>query len=60
GLATNLNIAFGKVPGKEPGSYTMDHAASIVVIDPEGRYVGFIKSPHQAGNIRQIMTTLMH
>jgi protein SCO1/2 len=59
GLATNLNIAFGKVPGKEPGSYTMDHAASIVVIDPEGRYVGFIKSPHQAGNIRQIMTTLM-
>ena len=59
GLATNLNIAFGKVPGKEPGSYTMDHAASIVVIDPEGRYAGFIKSPHQAANISQIMTTLM-
>jgi len=59
GLATNLNIAFGKVPSKEPGSYTMDHATSIVVIDPEGRYAGFIKAPHQAPNIRQIMTTLM-
>ena len=60
GLATNVNIAFGKVPGKEPGTYTMDHAASIVVIDPTGRYAGFIKSPHQADHISQIMSTLMH
>ena len=59
GLATNVNIAFGKVPGKEPGTYTMDHAASIVVIDPTGRYAGFIKSPHQADHISQIMSTLM-
>jgi protein SCO1/2 len=59
GLATNVNIAFGKVPGKEPGTYTMDHAASIVVVDPEGRYAGFIKAPHQATNISQIMASLM-
>lgn len=59
GLATNVNIAFGKVPGKEPGTYTMDHAASIVVVDPQGRYAGFIKAPHQATNISQIMTSLM-
>ena len=60
GLATNLNIAFGKVPGKEPGTYTVDHAGSIVVVDPQGRYAGFIKSPHQAQHISQIMSTLMH
>ncbi len=59
GLATNVNIAFGKVPGKEPGTYTMDHAASIVVVDPEGRYAGFIKAPHQATEISQIMSSLM-
>jgi protein SCO1/2 len=59
GLATNVNIAFGKVPGKEPGTYTMDHAASIVVVDPQGRYAGFIKAPHQATNISQIMASLM-
>lgn len=58
-LATNVNVAFGKVPGKEPGTYTMDHAASIVVVDPEGRYAGFIKAPHQATNIAQIMSSLM-
>jgi protein SCO1/2 len=59
GLATNVNIAFGKVPGKEPGTYTMDHAASIVVIDPNGRYAGFIKPPHQSTSISQIMSSLM-
>ncbi len=59
GLATNVNIAFGKVPGKEPGTYTMDHAASIVVVDPEGRYAGFIKAPHQSTDIAQIMSSLM-
>lgn len=58
-LATRLNVAFGKVPGKEPGTYTVDHSASIVVINPNGQYQGFIKSPHQANNIRQIMDTLM-
>ena len=59
GLATNVNIAFGKVPGNEPGTYTMDHAASIVVVDPQGRYAGFIKPPHQSTNITQIMSSLM-
>lgn len=58
-LATNVNIAFGKVPGNEPGTYTVDHAGSIVVVDPQGRYAGFIKSPHQALHISQIMSTLM-
>jgi protein SCO1/2 len=59
GLATNLNVAFGKVPGKEPGTYTMDHSASIVVIDPQGRYAGFIKAPHQSTNIAQVLSSLM-
>jgi protein SCO1/2 len=58
GLATNVNIAFGKVPGAEPGTYTMDHSASLVVVDPFGRYVGFIKSPHQAEKIQKIIESL--
>ena len=43
GLATNVNIAFGKIPGAEPGTYTVDHSSSIDVVDPFGRYAGFIK-----------------
>ena len=54
-LATQVNVAFGKVPGNEPGTYLVDHSASIVVVDPEGRYAGFIKAPHSAGNLRSIV-----
>lgn len=56
-LATQVNIAFGKVPGPEPGTYLVDHSASIVVIDPEGRYAGFIKAPHRPNDIQAIATT---
>ena len=58
GLATNLNVAFGKVPGPQPGTYLVDHSASIVVVSPEGKYAGFIKAPHQAEKIATIVNSL--
>ena len=57
-LATQLNVAFGKVPGPELGSYTVDHTGSIVVLDKTGRYAGFIKAPHQPGQLQQIIAGL--
>jgi protein SCO1 len=57
-LAEQLNIAFGKVPGDLPGSYLVDHSASLVVIDPDGRYAGFIKAPHNSSNIQRIVLGL--
>ena len=57
-LATQLNVAFGKVPGAEPGSYTVDHTGSIIVLDETGRYAGFIKAPHQPGQLQQIIVGL--
>jgi len=59
GLATQLNVAFGKVPGPTPGSYTVDHSAVVVVVDPSGQYAGFIKPPLAAENIVTIMQSLM-
>ena len=58
GLATNVNVAFGKVPGPQPGTYLVDHSASIVVVSPEGKYAGFIKAPHQAEKIATIVNSL--
>ena len=58
-LATQLNAAFGRVPGREPETYTVDHSISIAVIDPEGRYTGIIKAPHQAQKISQILDSVM-
>lgn len=56
-LAQQVNVAFGRVPASEPGTYTVDHTASLVLVDPEGRYAGFIKAPHNAQNIQRIVAT---
>ncbi|MAV26308.1 MAG: hypothetical protein CMQ05_09340 [Gammaproteobacteria bacterium] len=58
-LASQLNVAFGKVPGPDPEGYLVDHSASIAVINPEGQYVGFIKAPHAELNIATLMGYLM-
>jgi len=57
-LATQVNVAFGKVPGPEPGTYQVQHSVSIVVINPDGHYAGFIKAPHNAQNIQRIVSHL--
>ena len=57
-LAEQLNIAFGKLPGELPGTYTMDHTASLVLVDPQARYAGFIKAPHRAEHIQRIIASL--
>lgn len=57
-LAQQLNVAFGKVPGAMPGTYLVDHTASLVLINPEGQYAGFIKAPHSAQKIRKVILEL--
>lgn len=49
-FAQQLNVAFMKVPDNK-GGYVIDHTGNIVVIDQKGRYVGFMKLPHQADRI---------
>jgi protein SCO1/2 len=56
-LAQQLNVAFGKIPGSQPGTYTMDHNASLALVDSDGNYVGFIKSPQSSGNIQTILNS---
>ncbi len=58
-LATQLNIAFGKVPGDESGTYLVDHSGSIPVVNPQGQYVGFIKSPVQPEKLSSILAALV-
>jgi len=35
--AKEFKVYYGKVPGKTPESYTMDHTAASFLFDPEGR-----------------------
>jgi protein SCO1/2 len=36
-VAREFKVIYQKVPGKTPGSYTMDHTAASYVFDPQGR-----------------------
>ncbi len=58
GFATQVNVAFGKVPDGE-GGYTVDHSGNIVIVNPHGHYAGFIKLPHKASTIKDAMISMV-
>jgi protein SCO1 len=41
--AKGFKVFFAKQPGKEPGSYTVDHTAGAYVFDPQGRVRLFVR-----------------
>ena len=43
-VAKEFKVFYQKVPGKEPGSYSMDHTAGMYVYDPQGRIRLFARS----------------
>lgn len=51
-FATNLSIAFTKVPGSDPNNYLIDHSANIVLINPRGDYQGFFKPPFDIAKLK--------
>ncbi|MDX3907972.1 MAG: SCO family protein [Pigmentiphaga sp.] len=58
-VAKSFKVFYAKVPGKEPGSYTMDHTAGVYIFDPEGQLRLFAR--HNSGaealasDIRQLL-----
>ncbi len=57
GLAQQLNVAFGKVPG-QGDSYLVDHTGNIILVNSRGHYDGFIRPPHDPEKLRLIYKTL--
>ena len=59
--AKEFKVFYAKVPGKTPGSYTMDHTAGSFVFDPKGsmrlfaRYGGGPKA--LAADIKALLAT---
>ena len=43
-FATQLNIPFTKVPGGGE-NYSVDHSGNVAIVNPQGHYVGFFRSP---------------
>lgn len=46
-VAKDVGVAFASVPDGM-GGMTVEHSGHIVLIDPEGRYHGLVKQPHEA------------
>jgi protein SCO1 len=44
-FARQLNVAFGYQPQPD-GSYLVNHSGQITLINPEGHFHGFFKTPH--------------
>lgn len=58
-VAKEFKVFYQKVPGKEPGSYTMDHTAGSYVFDPEGRIRLFIRHGQGAEPITHDLKLLL-
>lgn len=60
-FAKSLSMVFAKVPagaGAPADQYSMDHSASLAVLDPQGRLTGFIQPPFEPKDIAADMTVL--
>ncbi len=49
-FATALNMPFAKVPGGGD-NYQIEHGGNIAIVNPQGHYVGFFKTPHELSKL---------
>ena len=58
-VAKEFKVFYQKVPGKQPGSYTMDHTAGSYVYDPQGRIRLFVKHGQGPQTLAQDLKLLL-
>ena len=58
-FATRVNVPFTPQSNNPDPYYTVDHTGSIVVINPEGKYAGFFRAPHNEEKIKTAIKDLL-
>lgn len=58
-LGANLGFVFEKIPGPTPQSYSMDHTAALILIDPRGQLAGYFTPPFKAEALAADLSTVM-
>lgn len=58
-VAKEFKVFYQKVPGKQPGSYTMDHTAGSYVFDPKGNIRLFVKHGQGPQNLAHDIKLLL-
>jgi len=62
-LALQMSVIYLKAPveeGSDPNAYLVDHSASLMLLNPEGKLVAFFKAPHNANNILKDFQTMVN
>ncbi len=57
-LAQALSIAYIE-PDTSEANYLVDHSGQIVIVDPQSRYVGFIRPPLRPAELSQLLPRIM-
>ncbi len=52
-----LGLVYARVPD-DKGGYTVDHSASVVIVDPAGRVIGLFRPPFEAAAIATDLAAL--
>lgn len=58
-LAESLGFAYVKVPGATAESYTMDHSAALILVDPQARLAGYFTPPYKADALATDLNALL-
>ncbi len=58
-LATAMSFVYAKIPGATPETYTMDHSAALMLINPAGQLAAFFTAPHRRAALVADLTTLI-
>ena len=58
-LTTDLTLPFVPVVGSDNSIYDMDHSMNLAVIDPNGNYFGFFKSPHTPEKMAEVLESIV-
>jgi protein SCO1 len=56
-FATQLNIPFRKNVAQD-GSYTIDHSANLVLVNPQGHFAGFLMPPFDGERVLELIEVL--
>ncbi len=58
-LGAKLGFVYVKVPGRTPETYTMDHSAALILVNPAGRLAGYFTPPLRAEMLAGDLASLL-
>lgn len=58
-LSLNLTLPFTPIIDSKDKNYDMDHSMNLALINPEGQYHGFFKTPHDPKMMAEALTSII-